>query len=209
MELSRRKFSQMLGSISFLCFADLGALFIGGCSTVWQDIIAYAPVGISAVTNLLNLLGTFGIIPVGSGTAAAALISSITTLFNDVVADVKLYQSEPANATLAQKIQDELQAIGTQVSSFLAGLTFLGTSTEAKIIQALLSLFLSTLAGFISAVAAKAGAAAQQAIARSRRTVMIGGQTLLIEPKYRKRAEFVKEWNAEVDAAGHSEIELK
>lgn len=208
MEISRRGFTKLMGAVSLLSLAEWQALFLSGCSNVWDDIIAYAPVGISAVTNLLNLLGSFGIIPVGSGTAAAALISAITTGWNDVVADVKLYQSEPANATLAQKIEDELQAISNQVTAFRANLN-LGTSTEAKIIQALLSLILTTIAGFISAVAAKAGVPTAAAIKKSRRTVIVGGQSLVIEPKYRKRSEFVKEWNAAVDQAGHAEIEIK
>jgi hypothetical protein len=208
MEITRRKFAKMVGSAWLLAFAVGSTLFVAGCG-VWADIIAYAPVGISAVTSLLNLLGSFGIIPVGTGTAAAALISSITTLWNDVVADVKIYQSEPASATLAKKIEDELQSISTQISQFLANLN-LGTSAQAQLIQALLSLILTTIAGFISAVAAKSGVPIATAKALSRRKVMLQGTAVLvIEPVYRNRQQFMQEFNATLNGAGQSQFDVK
>lgn len=202
MELSRRTFNRML----MLACAVGSSFFVAGC-TVWDDIVQYAPAGIAAVTNLLNLLGSFGIIPVGTGTAAAALISAITLLWNDVVADVKLYKAD-ANASLAQKIEDELQQISTQIMAFLGGLN-LGSGTAAKVAQALISLILSTIAGFISSVAAHAGASTAAARALSRRTFAMGGHVIVIEPKYLDRAKFVKQWNSTVDQAGHPEAELK
>lgn len=208
--LDRRGFTKLFFSGMALVLTEWQALFLSGCANVWDDIIAYAPVGIAAVTNLLNLLGSFGIIPVGTGTAAAALISSITVIWNDVKADVALYQAN-ASATLATKIEAELQQISTQIQQFLAGLN-LGTSVQAQIAEALISLILTTISGFISAVAAKAGVPVPAAKAMSRRTLILhsaaGTHTLLIEPTYRNRSTFEKQWNAEVDKAGHTESEL-
>jgi hypothetical protein len=74
----------------------------------------------------------------------------------------------------------------------------------------LVSLLTTTLAGFISALAVKMGATPAAAAAQSRRKIMMqSGPAVVVEPKYRNAAEFKKQFNARLDAAGKSEFDLK
>ena len=201
-DLGRRAFNSML--LAFLAFGSMAAK---GCDSVLSEIQTWVPIGISAVGNLLNLLGSFGVIPVGAGTAAAMLLSSITTIFNDVLADIQAWNANPTNSTL-QKIQAELQSISGQLSAFVASLT-IPNAKWAQLVAALLGLILSTLAGYISQLAQKIGSTASAAASAVRTKVMMqSGPVVVVEPIKRKPEQFKKEYNADLDAAGFSTFEI-
>jgi hypothetical protein len=183
------------------------AVMMAGCPTL-EDLSDWAQTGILAVTALLNLLGSFNIIPVGAGTAAATLIAAVTLAFNDIVADVKTYNATPSD-TLLQKIQATLQQISTQVSGFISALPIPDGAAE-KLISSLLTLLLTTIAGFIAEVAQKMGSSPATAAATARRTVPMGSShaTLVIEPIHIGKAKFVRQWNGITHSAGHQEADI-
>lgn len=210
MNTGRRGFIQTMASAWLMLTLAGSALWLQACSAadVITDIATYVPIGIAAVNSLLNLLGSFGVIPVGAGTAASALLATITAAFNAVLATIKEYQATPTT-TLLSKIQDLLQSISDNVSSFVAALK-ISDNKVVQLIGALLSLFLTTLAGFISALAAKMGATPAAAAAASRRKIMMqSGTAVVVEAKYRNAAEFKKQFNAKLVAAGKSQFEIQ
>ena len=210
MQTSRRGFIQVMMSWWLLAISMGTAVWFKACSLtdVLADIKAWLPAGVSAVTNLINLLGTAGVIPVGTGTAAAALLSLITTTFQEVLAAITEYQTLPQTTTL-QKIQSLLQAASDHVAAFVADLKI----SDNKIVQlvgALISLFATTISGFIASIAAKMGASVSAAAAQTRRSIaMQSGPSIVVEPHYRNRSTFVHDFNKAADNAGHPEIEIQ
>lgn len=201
---------RLFGKIMLAAAVMAHAAFEAGCTMA--DVIAelkqWVPLGISAVTSLLNLLGTFGIIPLGAGTIAAGLISNIITIFNDVLADIATWTATPSDSLLT-KISNELQAISGQLSTFVSTLT-IGNTKWAALVESLLSLFLSTIAGYVAGIAQKMGASAATANVQARRKVMIAARpALVVEPVRRKAADFRKEFNKQVEAAGYPQYDLQ
>lgn len=210
MDMQKMLGRRLFGKILFAGFVMANAMRETGCSMA--DVIAelkqWVPLGISAVTSLLNLLGTFGIIPLGAGTIAAGLISNITTIFNDVLADIATWTATPSDSLLT-KISNELQAISGQLSTFIGTLT-IGNTKWASLVESLLSLFLSTIAGYVAGIAQKMGASAATANAQARRKVMMATRpALVVEPVRRKAADFRKEFNKQVEAAGYPQYDLQ
>lgn len=204
--MRRRDFMKSVSGLWLGLVAISSTLFLAGCDVV-DELATYVPIGIQAVTQLLNLLGSFGIIPLGTGTAAAALLQVITTAFQDVLADIKLWKANPSN-TLLQNIQSELQAISQQLSAFVAQLA-IPNSKWLQLVTAVLGLILSQLAGYIAGIAKQMGSTTATAVATSRRTITLRqGSTIAVEPSHRRVAEFRKEFNAQVHAAGFTQFEI-
>lgn len=205
--MKRREFVKSLGGVWLALVAVGSTLFLAGCDVV-DELQTYVPIGIDAVTQLLNLLGSFGIIPLGAGTAAAALLQAITTAFNDVLADIKIWKATPSSSTL-QKVQAELQSISQQLSAFVSQLNIPNTKW-AQLVASVLSLILSQIAGYVAGIANKMGATPAASVATARRTItMQRGTTLAIEPKARKAPEFRNQFNTQMDAAGYSQFEIR
>lgn len=214
MHSSRRGFIKTIVSMWMLATAMGSAVWLQACSAadVLADITAYIPVGIAGITNLLNLLGSLGIIPLGVGTAAAAVLATISGLFATVKATITEYQQLVAagtpNPSLLVKIQDLLQSISDNIANFVAPLK-ISDSKIVQLIGALLSLILTTLAGFMAALAKMAGTPTATAAAKVRRTIaMQSGSSLVVEAKYRTASQFESQYNKLMDGAGHQESEI-
>jgi hypothetical protein len=210
--MGRRQFAfgavKVWGAILLASVTGTASLTLIGCGITIQDIENWIPTGKSAIANLLNLLGAAGVIPLGVGTMAAALLTSVTNALDDVLADIQQWQSS-GNAALLSKIQVLLQSVSTQLSDFLSPLPI--PSAISTLISGLLGLILSTIAGFIATVAQKVGSTPAGATASARRTIAMRstGHTIAVEPLKIGRDEFVKRFNRQIDAAGKSEFAIK
>lgn len=205
--MGRRTFGKMIATM-WLGAVMMVSMAAKGCNAI-ADIQAWLPVGLQAIQNLLNLLGSFGVIPVGTGTAAAALLSKITEIFDDVKTDIALWNATPTNSTL-QKIQAELQSISMQLSNFVATLV-IPDNKVVQIVAGLLGLVLSTIAGFIAEIAQKMGTSASTANAQVRTKVMMRHQAsaVIVEPVHRNADQFKKAYNQQLDAAGLSKFDIQ
>jgi hypothetical protein len=210
MKMNRREFGQAsLFGILTLWFTNLLASFwMYACSAadIWTKIKTYLPTVVTAIGNVLAMLSAIGIIPIGTGTAAQALIDLITGLVKSVVATIDEYlAADPATkATLLGKIRDALQAISDNITGFISGLNLSGNPI-VKVVGLLIGLIVSTISGFLNVIPVPAGTSKHMLKATS---IRVDGQTFPVVPKVRDKASFIYEWNAACVANGHPEAGL-
>jgi hypothetical protein len=205
-QIARRLFVKML--LFFL--VGVSAIGMAGCpppslATIISEIKAWAPTVVNAVQNLLNLLGSLGVIPIGTGTAAAALIGVIQGLVNSVLATITEYENDPAadKQTLLGKIREFLGAIADNVSGFVNGLNLSG-NPMVKLIGTLVGFILSTIAGFLNNIPVPVGAKS----ITLHTSVTLGGEVIVVKPKLRDHAQFVHDWNGACVKSGHPETQI-
>ena len=146
---NRRNFLVDSGKgIALLALASGSALFTTGCN-VFNKIVAWLGVGIAATKSIINLLSGAGIVNTVQGVALSAVLDTIKAAFADVQAAVAAYENaDPASkATFAGRISMALQALGDQFQKLWSDLNIPHASL-ASLVQGLIGIILSTIAGF-------------------------------------------------------------
>lgn len=195
---TRRQFTSSLA----LLFVALAAPFaMLGCG-IFSDILAWVPVGISAINGIVTVLGA--LLP----PSAVSIIALIKTAFTDLTATINAYNADtnPADkATLLAKIRTLLAEIAANFQSFLDQLN-LGNNPIEAIVIGLANVFLAAIQGFLGQLPAPAGGATKTLTA----TFRVDRKTMPLAPKYYKHpADFKHDWNLVCIADGHPEIEIQ
>jgi hypothetical protein len=199
MKLTRRNWIQQSGVA--LAAASFGTITfsMAGCS-VMSAISAYVPVGLAAFNGVIALLSSVGLIPPGTSTAIGLIVAIVKAGFADLLTAINEYNAAPAASKVSfeQKISLVLTDIGDNITKFMDDVSSsLATSTVGKLVVGLVSLILSTLAGFAGQLPAPAA---------GRKTYAVAGQA--VTPRAISVKEFKKEYNQLVGAGGHPELEL-
>jgi hypothetical protein len=196
MQMTRRRFTNSL----FLLTVAFSAPFtMVGCG-VFNDILTWVPIGISALNGIIVVLGP--LVPPG----AATIITLIKAAFADLVATVQEYQndSNPADKmNLIAKIRTILGDIVTNFQSFLDQLN-VGNNPIEAIVIGLANVILGAIAGFMGQLPVVPGTKAAP------RTFSLGGKPMPVVAKYYKSAKsFKADYNQIAETYHHPEIDLK
>jgi hypothetical protein len=183
--MRRRNF--ILTSLMALC----AGFFSWGCNAI-ADLQAYIPVGINALNGVVIVLQAAGI--------AVPALTPILALFSTLLAAISEYNNAPATdkVTLKQKLSLVLRDIIDQIGAFFADLNIPGGSLLA-LITGLISVILSTLAGFATQLPAPVAPA---------RLAMVSRQSVTVTPEIISLKTFKKRWNALALQYQHPEIVL-
>jgi hypothetical protein len=194
---NRRIFIESLG----LAIAGGSVVSLAGCpaASVFAQIQAWVPVGLSALQGILTVL-TPVIGPIGG--SIAVIVGLIKSSFADLMAAVSEYQNAPAasKATLLDKIKLILQDLADNFNKFLADLNLNGNPILSLVVS-LVQVILNVLAGF-------AGALPGTPVAIRRQVRLRNGSTVTVTPVKLSLADFKKQFNQLADNAGHPEIDL-
>lgn len=196
MIVSRRAMFSMFGK-GYLLLAIGSSMVMVGCS-VFDDILTWIPVGLTALQGIVTVLGT--LIPPG----AMQVLVLIKLGFTDLQATVSQYNSDtnPADkATLLAKIRTILADLVTNFQSFLGDLS-LGNNPIVNIVVGLANIILAAIAGFegqLPATTAKLLGV----------TFRVGNKVQTVTPKfYKKTSMFKSDYNAVCVQYNHPELEL-
>ena len=127
----------------------------------------------------------------------------------DVLAAIDQYNNAPAadKTTLLAKISLILSDLSQNIQTFVSDvLPSLSGNTALALVTGLISLILSTLAGFAAQLPTPPAGAVGAHAHRAARAVPAG---IVIAPKVLSRKNFVKQYNALCASNGHAEISLR
>jgi len=189
-----------LSTSGLLALAASGGamIFQAGCS-VFDSIVAYVGVGLSAVVAVANLLAGSGVTSVGSGEAISAVVDLIKKAFADVQVAIAQYEGAPADqkATLKQKVATALQAVADEIQKFWSDLA-IPDPKLGDLVHGLLGIVLSTLAGF----------AAQLPAPVSTPKAAVLKKRVVFSPKKRSVAKFRDDFNKLLEQGGYSSYKI-
>lgn len=196
---SRRQFSSTL----LLALSALSLPFtMTGCG-VFDDILLWVPIGLTALQGIVIVLGPL------IGPAASAIITLIKAAFADLSGAVTAYKNDtnPADkATLPAKIRTFLGDIVTHFQDFLAALN-LGNNPIVAIVIGLANVILAAVMGFMGQLPAPAGSATKSTTLAT--SYHVGARQFTVTPKFYKRvSDFKHDYNAAATAGGHPEISI-
>lgn len=189
--MNRRSFAKK----SLLFLAVGSALSLDGCN-VFDDILNWIPVGLTALQGIITILGS--LIP----PPALAIITVIKAGFADLLAAVKEYNADtnPADkATLLAKIRTFLNDIVNNFQSFLNALN-LGNNPIVNIVIGLADIIISAIEGFMGQLPPSAPTPLAM-------TLHVGSKSVTVVPKfYKSVADFKKAYNSIATSNGHPEV---
>lgn len=163
--MNRRAFAGMLGKLALVPLA-LQIAVTSGCTfdSVWNDLKKYAPVGLSAVASVVSILTGAGVVGVPTSTTISFILGIINKGFGDLTAAINQYQAAPAASKdgIAGQISEILTVIETNIQQFWSDLT-IPDAKLADLVQGLLGIITSTLAGFLTQLPAPVTPVAIQA----------------------------------------------
>lgn len=174
-----------------------------GCN-VFNDLLNWIPVGLSAVANVLTLLSGAGIV-LGPGVTAA--IGLISAGLNDLKLAIVEYQStNPPPAGALAKIDQFLGDLVNNIVSVLSQLPA-GVSNIITLVVGLFELLLSTIQGFINQVPMAAQMTRTKAALGAHG--LAAGRPLVIANRTNlSRRAFIHDWNNLATSGGHPEAKL-
>jgi hypothetical protein len=195
--LSRREFGKKT-SFGLMALATGASVSLTGCN-VFDDILAWVPVGIAAINGIVTVLGPLVPPP------ALAIITLVKAAFADLTAAITQYRNDtnPADKdTLLHKIRTILADIVTNFQSFLDALN-LGSNPIEAIVIGLASVILSAIEGFL-------GQLPQPTPVPAPATVRLGSRTMPITAKfYKNTKDFKSDYNQVAEIFHHPEIDLR
>lgn len=147
--MNRREFGKMgLTATVLFSFVNLTGCIFGN---VVSSITAYIGVGIAAIKSVVAILQGAGIVNTVEGIAISAVLTLIQSAWADVTAAIAEYENAPATnkQTLLGKVSTALQSVADQIQKFWTDLS-IPDSKLAALIQGLLGVVLSTIAGFLT-----------------------------------------------------------
>lgn len=130
---SRRSFIQRTSLFLGALAVSGSTMLLTACASVVNDLL-------TAFQTILNILSAAGLVPGGA---------LVATALSNVIADVQAYEAAPAadKATLGEKLALVIQIAEAQLQTWFTGLGL--TGTLAVIIESLVGVILSTLAGLL------------------------------------------------------------
>ena len=198
MVMTRRMFTKGAGTGLLVLATGAPTILLEGCptsSTIFSDIIAWIPIGTSAINGVVSVLGSF--MPPG----LQPIITLVLAGLADLAATVTQYKNDtnPADkATLLAKIRTILNDVATNFQSFLDKLN-IGNNPIEAIVLGLANVVLSALAGFLGQLPASGKVMSS--------TYRLSGKTITYTPKfYKNTKQFVADFNAVAIQVGHPEI---
>lgn len=199
---TRREFAGHLvaGAAGIGALCTLGELEGCSASSVFTDIANWEPVAKQAVQSIVTILGANGY-PISP--AASAVVAMIEASLDQVLADVKIYQSitPPPVGSLA-KIEAALGVVAANYQQFLQTIQVSNSPLLSTVI-ALAQVALSTITAFEQQLPPSP----TPALARIT-SFTISGQTVGISPKMRTRRAFKKDHNHVLDAAKKAHLSV-
>jgi hypothetical protein len=189
-----------LGRRSFCSIVFLQVLLLKSCAQVAADVETnvkiFLPVIVTSVTQILNLLASTGVLPLGTGTAAAGLLAMINAGVTTALTTIDEYENDPAadKATLAGKLRTVLSAIADNVSTFISNLKLTG-NPAVNVVASLVSILLSAITGYVNQLPAPVGARLSAPA-----PAMVAGHPVEITPTLLARKDYVAKFNAAIPA---------
>lgn len=176
-----------------------------GCN-VFNDLLNWIPVGLSAISGILSLLSGGGVV---LGPGITAIIALIQAGLTDLKLAIVEYQSTtPPPAGALAKIDTFLSDLVSNIGNVLSQLP----PQPANLITLVIGLFellLSTIQGFINKVPMAAQQVPKTAAVLKRAMVGPGGKAIVIAPRTNlSRRAFIHDYNRLAEAGGHSEVKL-
>jgi hypothetical protein len=199
MKIDRRGFSKIAAVMGVASLAELSSGWACSLSSVYNAILQYVPVGLSAVASILAILTGGGVV---IAPAVSLAVSLVNAGFADLKAAVNSYESAPAanKATLLGKVSTVLASVEANLQAFWSNLSIPDQKLESTV-QGLLGVVVTTLLGFGTQLPAPAATPAIAARASLRRTINL-------PPQKRSVAAFKKDFNAILEQNGLSEHKL-
>jgi len=201
MELTRREFGKnsILGLVLLSC-TEFFTGVLSGCTwpkNLYQNILSYTTLGLDAFQSIISLLTASGIIIPVEGAAISTVVALVKAGFADLQVAVTNYEAAPAanKTTLLGKISTALAVLQAQLGTFWANLSLPTGTKVSLLVQGLLGIIVSTLAGFATQLpppAASATARSVNVLAR-----------LGVTAQKRTPAEFKKDFNSLLIQGGY------
>lgn len=201
--LTRRSFATLFGKAAAVL--GLGSLVsvTTACpawlSNLYADILKYAPVALAGLSAVLAIL-------TGNGIAISPLVSAALALVKVGLADLQTAVTQYQNAPAGQKtgllgaISEALTVTEANLQQFWNDLT-IPDAKLAALVEGLLGVISTTLAGFATQLPATVTPVAAQA--RARRAVL--AKLLPATPVKRSVARFRSDFNAILKQAGEGQ----
>lgn len=197
MDTSRRKFFKQAGmgagtvAILGTSTLEMGCWFSGDLE---KQIAAYANIGLQAFQSVVDLLVGGGVIQPGQGQTIDAVIALVKAGFADIQTAVAAYENAPADQkqTALQKVSLAVQIAQENIQQFWNDLHIPDEKLSA-LIQGLLGIILSTLAGFAAQLPPPPPQAKKKSFAK----------TVAFSAKKRSEKEFKADFNKQLEAAGY------
>jgi hypothetical protein len=162
------------------------------------DIMNYVPVGLQAFSSIVSILEDDGVINPIVGTSINTIITAVKAGFSDLQLAIENYENAPAanKQTLLGKIATMISVVQGLLQEFWANLN-IPDAHLGSVIDGLLGIILSVLAGFASQLPAVAA-----------RVSVKGGKTLAVTPQVMSKKTFKKKFNAELKSAGKAQYAI-
>lgn len=193
MSMTRRSFyGRILAGISLIALpVSMTGCWLSG--SVFSQIMSYVGIGLTAFQVVVGLLDP----PLAAVMAGA--ITLVKAGFADLQLAVQDYNNAPAadKTTLKNKIAVVLANLRNEIQSFWANLN-LPDPALASLIQGLLSIILSTLAGFAGQLPVPVGAKVRAASSKD----------ITVTPQVRDKKQFEKDFNAVLTQAGKPPVKF-
>jgi hypothetical protein len=204
MNHTRRAFGTLsLGALSVI--SVLGSTAVeSACTfgTVFSAILKYVGVGLQAFQAVLDLLISAGVLPVGSGPAINAIVALVKAGFADLQVAVTNYNNNPGDkTTMLGKISAALAALEANIQTFWNDLK-IPDAKLAALVQGLLGLIISTLAGFLTQLPTPPPTPAMADAARLPNRLVVQAQKLSMK-------QFKANFNALLAQNGYAQFAIK
>jgi hypothetical protein len=201
---TRRTFGKLLlGSVGVL--STLGTMTLEtACTfgTVFASILKYVNVGLQAFQSIVDLLSGAGVLPVGEGTVIDTAILLVKTGFADLQTAVNNYNASTGDkTTLLGKISTALSVLQASIQQFWNDLK-IPDSKLSSLVQGLLGVILSVLAGFATQLPTPATTAIAKRAAELPNRINVPAQKL--SPK-----EFKAKFNQQLTENGYTQYIVK
>lgn len=196
--MNRREFAaKAAATVGVLgCFPAAVGCWVGN---LYSDILQYSPVALAALQSVLSILAANGIST--DSTVIGAAIMLYKSGLADVQAAVTQYENAPQGqkSTLLLAISEALTVAEANINQFWNSLTIPDPKLES-LIEGLLGVVTTTLAGFASQLPAATSPKASAVRAMTRRQV----RTLNSTPTRRSVKQVRHDFNALLANAGES-----
>ena len=191
--MNRRDFTKRIGSMFLFVAAGGTSLLISGCN-VFSDILNWIPVGEAALSSIILVLSSNGVILPAK---LQSVIELIRAGFDALSAAVKEYRSTtPAPVGAVAKIETALKDIVDNFSTFLSSLSV--SSNLLGIIVGLSQIVLSTIAAFVNRLPPSMSVVPVRARIKS---MSVGTTPIVVVAKDRSTGAFKKDFNVVLKTA--------
>lgn len=193
--MNRREFGRIAGIGVLAATVGGSTIALDGCN-VWTEIEQWLPTGIAAFESVVVLVAPL------AAPGIDAIAEAVKAAFAVLSAAVDQYRNAPADqkATFLQKVTLAFELVSSNLQQFLSAINVASTNPIIAIVLGLVKIILSTIMGFVNRIAPSSSTAS--------RSMKMGGQSITVTPVLRSRAKFKADFNSELVAAGHPELQV-